>query len=58
MLVALGKISKWYRLRAVLQLTKGITLPFVNIPGLSNHIFPVKLTRGLKLHPMVRLKLQ
>ena len=57
LVVALGQISKFYRLKSVVQSTKGITIPFVTIPGHSNQIFPVELTTGLKLHPMVRLKL-
>ena len=55
--VALGQISKWYRVKSMVKLTKGITIPFVTMhTGNPNQILPMKLLTGLKLHPLVKLK--
>ena len=54
--VALSQISKWYGVKAMVKLTKGITIPFVTMhTGTPNQILPIELLTGLKLHPLVEV---
>ena len=56
-LVALGQISKWYKMRSLQLSAKGHTIPFITIPGKPDQLYIVELNLGLKAHPWVRLKL-
>ena len=55
-LVAIGQISKWYKLRALQHSAKGFTIPFVSYVGQTVQQFIVDLKLGLRSHPAVRLK--
>ena len=55
-LVAIGQISKWYRLRALQYSAKGFTIPYISYVGQSHQMFIVDLKLGLRSHFAVRLK--
>ena len=55
-LVAIGQISKWYKLRALQHSAKGFTIPFVSYVGQFHQMFIVDLKLGLRSHSAVRLK--
>ena len=55
-MVALGQISKWYRIRALQHSAKGFGIPYISFVGQPTKHFIVDLLLGLKTHPAVRIK--
>ena len=47
--MALGQISKWYKIRSLQQSTKGFTIPFITFEGKPDQQFIVDLKLGLRL---------
>ena len=56
-LVVLGHLAKWYKLRSLQISSKGYTIPTITIQGKTDQQYIVDLNLGLRAHPWVRLKL-
>ena len=52
--VALGQIAKWFRTKAVVLSSKGVSIPFI-LKG-EKQLFIVDILNALKAHPVVRIK--